>query len=191
MKVFFFLHIIREAQEHHRNVELHLYRKICLLVHPSLHVKSWKKVKRTHLLVDQTCFSKQLRNWGSFRSYVHMIQVFFRNDLRTVRSLICISHVHTIAQPEQLWFKRFYSRKRALYLGHHTCSWLLCSRICLKDSASNYLWLFSVFILYLRGKHLSIPYSFTSDVYSRDWWCLYKDNRKIFIFNIVTLWISM
>ncbi len=25
---------IRKAQEHHRNVELHLYRKVCLLVRP-------------------------------------------------------------------------------------------------------------------------------------------------------------
>ena len=26
------MYVIREAQEHHRNVELYLYRKVCLLV---------------------------------------------------------------------------------------------------------------------------------------------------------------
>ena len=41
------MHVIREAQEHHRNVELHLYRKICLLVRLSVHDWSWKKVKKT------------------------------------------------------------------------------------------------------------------------------------------------
>ena len=30
------MYVIREAQEHHRNVELHLYRKVCLLVRPSI-----------------------------------------------------------------------------------------------------------------------------------------------------------
>ena len=29
------VYVIREVQEHHRNVELHLYRKVCLLVRPS------------------------------------------------------------------------------------------------------------------------------------------------------------
>ena len=37
------MYFIREAYEHHRNVELHLYRKVCLLVRPSVHVKSRKK----------------------------------------------------------------------------------------------------------------------------------------------------
>ena len=32
----FFMNVIREAQEHHRNVELHLYRKVGLLVCPSI-----------------------------------------------------------------------------------------------------------------------------------------------------------
>ena len=53
------MHFIREAYEHRRNVELHLYRKVCLLVRLSVHVKSKKKVERTHLLVDQTCY----RSW--------------------------------------------------------------------------------------------------------------------------------
>ena len=54
------MYVIREAQEHHRDVELHLYRKVSLLVRLSVRVKSKKKVERTHLLVDQTCslFSK-------------------------------------------------------------------------------------------------------------------------------------
>ena len=30
------MYVIREAQEHHRNVELHLYRKVGLLVRPSI-----------------------------------------------------------------------------------------------------------------------------------------------------------
>ena len=56
---FFFMYVIREAQKHHSNVELHLYRKVTLLVHLSVFELSWKKksVERTHLLVDQTCFS--------------------------------------------------------------------------------------------------------------------------------------
>ena len=37
------MYVIREAQEHHRNVELHLYRKVCLLVCPSIFESSWKK----------------------------------------------------------------------------------------------------------------------------------------------------
>ena len=32
MNVFFFMYFIGEAQEHHRNVEWPLYRKVCLLV---------------------------------------------------------------------------------------------------------------------------------------------------------------
>ena len=43
---FFFMYVIREAQEHYRNVELHLYRKVCLLVRPSVHVKSRKKGRK-------------------------------------------------------------------------------------------------------------------------------------------------
>jgi len=30
------MYVIREAQEHHRNVELHLYTKVCQLVRPSI-----------------------------------------------------------------------------------------------------------------------------------------------------------
>ncbi len=30
------MYVIGEAQEHHRNVESHLYRKVCLLVRPSV-----------------------------------------------------------------------------------------------------------------------------------------------------------
>ena len=30
------MNVIREAQEHHKNVELHLYRKAVLFVHPSI-----------------------------------------------------------------------------------------------------------------------------------------------------------
>ena len=37
------MYVIREAQEHHRNVELHLYGKVCLLVRPYIHELSWKK----------------------------------------------------------------------------------------------------------------------------------------------------
>ena len=33
---FFFMYVIRESREHHRNVELHLYRKVCLLVRLSI-----------------------------------------------------------------------------------------------------------------------------------------------------------
>ena len=51
------MYVIRKAQEHHRNIELHLYKKVGLFVRPSIHELSWKKkVERTHLLVDQTCF---------------------------------------------------------------------------------------------------------------------------------------
>ena len=32
----FFMYVIRETQEHHRNIELHLYRKVCLLVRLSI-----------------------------------------------------------------------------------------------------------------------------------------------------------
>ena len=32
------MYVIREAQEHHRNVEFQLYRKVCLLVRPSFFV---------------------------------------------------------------------------------------------------------------------------------------------------------
>ena len=54
--MFFFMYVIRKAQEYHRNVELHLYKNICLIVRLSIHELSFKKkVKRTHLLVDQTC----------------------------------------------------------------------------------------------------------------------------------------
>ena len=56
------MYVIREAQEHHRNVELHLYRKVCQLVRLSFHLKSGKKVKKTYLLVDQTRFLKALRD---------------------------------------------------------------------------------------------------------------------------------
>ena len=38
---FFFVHFIREAYEHRRYVELHLYRKVCLFVRPSVHVKGF------------------------------------------------------------------------------------------------------------------------------------------------------
>ena len=54
------MYVIREAQEHKRNVESDLYRKLCLLVRPSIRELSWKKKwskglsLRTHLLVDQT-----------------------------------------------------------------------------------------------------------------------------------------
>ena len=48
------MYVIRKAQEHHRNVELHLYRKMCLLfVRLSSEVE--KKGERTYLLVDYTC----------------------------------------------------------------------------------------------------------------------------------------
>ena len=30
------MYVIRKAQEHHENVELHLYRKVGLLVRPSI-----------------------------------------------------------------------------------------------------------------------------------------------------------
>ena len=36
------MYVIREAQEHHRKVELHIYRKVCLLVRPSV---SWDDLK--------------------------------------------------------------------------------------------------------------------------------------------------
>ena len=38
------MYVIRKAQEHHRNVELHLCRKVCLLVRPSVRIKL-KKAK--------------------------------------------------------------------------------------------------------------------------------------------------
>ena len=51
------MYVIRKAQEHYRNVELHLYRKVGLLVRPSIRELSWKeKDQRTHLFVDQTCY---------------------------------------------------------------------------------------------------------------------------------------
>ena len=30
------MYVLKEAQEHPRNVELHLYRKVCVLVRPSI-----------------------------------------------------------------------------------------------------------------------------------------------------------
>ena len=63
------MYVIREAKEHLRNVELHLYRKICLLVRHSM-FKVEKKVKRTHLLVDQTCISPLLPKVPSFIAFL-------------------------------------------------------------------------------------------------------------------------
>ena len=37
------MYVIRKAKEHDRNVELHLYRKVGLLVCPSILELSWKK----------------------------------------------------------------------------------------------------------------------------------------------------
>ena len=37
------MYVIRKAQLHQRNVELHLYRKVGLFVRPSIHELSWKK----------------------------------------------------------------------------------------------------------------------------------------------------
>ena len=51
------MYIIREAQEHHRNVELHLYRKICLLLST---FKFEKKVRRMHLLANPGASSATL-----------------------------------------------------------------------------------------------------------------------------------
>ena len=50
------MYLFRKAQEHDRNVELYLYRKIGLLVRLSI-PKLKKKVERTNLLVDQTYYS--------------------------------------------------------------------------------------------------------------------------------------
>ena len=36
------MYIIREAQDHQRNVELYLYMKVCQLVRPSIFELSWK-----------------------------------------------------------------------------------------------------------------------------------------------------
>ena len=38
------MYVIREAQEHHRNVELHLYWKVCLLVSLSIFELSFKNL---------------------------------------------------------------------------------------------------------------------------------------------------
>ena len=40
------MYVIRKAQEHHRNVELHLYRKVGLLVRPSILEVSWNQSPR-------------------------------------------------------------------------------------------------------------------------------------------------
>ena len=41
------MNVAREAQDHHRNVELHLYRQVGLLVRPSIcDLKVEKKVER-------------------------------------------------------------------------------------------------------------------------------------------------
>ena len=45
-KMMFFFHVITEAQEHHRNVELHLYRKVCQLVRLSIFKLSLKKGRK-------------------------------------------------------------------------------------------------------------------------------------------------
>ena len=47
------MYVIREAQEQHKNVKLHLYRKVGPSVYFRIKLKKW--VERTHLLVDQTC----------------------------------------------------------------------------------------------------------------------------------------
>ena len=62
------MYVIREAQEYHRNVELHLYRKVCHTESVGqsvyLRIKLEKIGERTHLLVDQTCFTGELASMG-------------------------------------------------------------------------------------------------------------------------------
>ena len=38
------MYVIREAQDYHRNVELHLYRRVCLLVRLSIFELGWKNL---------------------------------------------------------------------------------------------------------------------------------------------------
>ena len=55
------MYVIRDAQEPHRNVKLHLYRKVCLLVHSSIFVEkvgqkdasiSWSNLLVSYMSLD-------------------------------------------------------------------------------------------------------------------------------------------
>ena len=76
------MYVIRDAQEHHRNVELHLYRKVCQLVRPSI-----------RLLVNQTCFKIMLMIliiFIIFITYIFFIFSLFIMNIITIIFFIII-----------------------------------------------------------------------------------------------------
>ena len=72
------MYVIRKAQEHQRNVELHLYRKVDLLVRPSIRELSWSRVKnkinqhfRVKYVIIRSCHHEDasLALWALFFSF--------------------------------------------------------------------------------------------------------------------------